>query len=127
MKNQRGQTLVATLIVIAIMCVLAVVLLKGSGAFAGAGANQSPRKDGKGTTTVGLVKYAAKDDVCRSNIGQVRMAIQIATNTDEQHPATIKELKLPAEFSFCPVGKELYVYDQASGTVRCVHPGHEKY
>jgi hypothetical protein len=126
MKTERAQTLVATLIVIAIMAVLAVVLLQGSGAFAGK--STSPRKDGKGTTTVGLVKYAAKDDVCRSNLGQVREAIMISRgNADDQPPQDIKETKLPAEFYVCPVGHEPYIYDSTTGTVHCPHPGHEKY
>ncbi|HSI72703.1 MAG TPA: prepilin-type N-terminal cleavage/methylation domain-containing protein [Fimbriimonas sp.] len=124
MKN-RGQTLVATLVVIAIIGVLAVAMLKGSGAFGGESA--SPRKDGKGQTTVGLAQYRAKDEVCRSNLGQVRLSISINTDADENRPASLQDLKLPKEFSLCPIGKEAYVYDPASGRVTCPHPGHEKY
>ncbi|CAN5419920.1 hypothetical protein BH11ARM1_BH11ARM1_03950 [soil metagenome] len=128
MKTVRAQTLIALLIVVAIMAVLAVVLLKGSGAFAGAGENNSPRKDGKGTTTVGLVKLSADDTVCRSNIQQVREAIIIArSNADDAPPADLTALRLPPEFSVCPLGKEPYAYDPTTGTVHCVHPGHEKY
>jgi hypothetical protein len=125
MKHVRGQTLVATLVVITIIAVLSVALWKGSGAFGGPG--PSPRKDGKGQTVLGQVQYKAKDEVCRSNLGQVRMAITLNTDTDENHPASLQDLKLPKEFSFCPIGKEGYVYDPADGTVTCPHPGHEKY
>ena len=122
---RRGQTLVASLIVIAIIGILAVALMKGSGMFSGEA--KSPRKDGKGTTTMGLAQYKARDEVCRSNLGQVRMSININTSTDEEHPATLQDLKLPAEFMRCPIGKEPYVYDPATGQVDCPHPGHEKY
>jgi hypothetical protein len=126
MKAIRGQTLVASLIVIVIMCILAVVLLRGSGAFGGA-AGTSNRKDGLGTTTVGAVKYAAKDDVCMSNLRQVRMSIQINRTSDDAPPASLNDCKLPKSFLSCPVGHEPYDYDPATGDVHCVHPGHEKY
>jgi hypothetical protein len=125
MKHTRGQTLVATLIVIAIIAVLSVVLWKGSGAF-GKGAG-SPRKDGKGATVLGQVTYSAKDEVCRSNLNQVRLSIQVNTTADEEHPATLQDLKLPPEYSNCPIGKEPYAYDPAAGKVACPHPGHENY
>ncbi|MEZ0325865.1 MAG: type II secretion system protein [Fimbriimonas sp.] len=124
MKNTRGQTLVATLIVITIIAVLSVALWKGSGMF---GAGGSSRKDGKGETIIGQTMYRARDEVCRSNLNQVRSSIQINTTVEDEHPATIQDLKLPAEFSVCPIGKEPYVYDPATGKVTCPHPGHEKY
>jgi hypothetical protein len=114
------------LITIAIMAVLAVVLFKGSGAF---GAKTGPgRKDGRGTTTMGLAELAAKDDVCRSNLGQVRAALIIAqTNNDDKFPDKIEDTKLPKEFYKCPLGGEKYVYDPTTGKVYCPHPGHEKF
>lgn len=120
---KRGQTLVATLIVIVIIAMLSVVLLTGS-----LGGGTSHRKDGLGTTIPGAVKMAAKDDVCRSNLNQVRLGVQVArTNADDTPPATIEETKLGSDFYKCPIGKEPYAYDPATGEVRCVHPGHEKY
>lgn len=126
MNRLRGQTLVASMIVIVIILILAVVLFQGSGAFS-SGKPTSSRADGHGTTTIGQVRYDAKDDVCRSNLTQVRQAIEIATTTDDEHPATLQDLKLPAEFYACPIDHEPYVYDPASGRVYCPHPGHEKY
>jgi len=126
MNRIRGNTLVGTLITIALMAMLAVVLFKGSGAF---GAKTGPgRKDGKGTTTMGLAELAAKDTVCRSNLGQVRAALQIAESAnDEKFPDTLTDTKLPKEFYKCPLGGEKYIYDPATGKVYCPHPGHEKY
>ncbi len=124
--RRRGQTLVASMIVLVIIMILAVVMLKGSGTFGKPG-EKSARPDGKGHTIIGLTKYAAKDDVCRSNLGQVRESIQINSTTEDTPPASLKDLKLPAEFSSCPVGHEPYVYDPQTGQVHCPHLGHEKY
>ncbi len=124
--RRRGQTLVATLVVIAIMGVLAVALLRP---WAVGGTAKPARADGKGNTVPGLVKLKADDTVCQSNLSQVRSFIQIArTNADDQPPASLSEIQgLPKDFMACPLGKEPYQYDPTTGTVRCVHPGHEKY
>ena len=126
MRRERGQTLVATMIVLAIMAILAVALLRP---WAVGGTAKPARADGKGATVPGLVKLKADDTVCASNLGQVRAFIQIArTNADDQAPATLAEIQgMPKEFLACPLGHEPYQYDPATGTVRCVHPGHGKY
>jgi hypothetical protein len=127
MTLQRGNTLVATLVVMAIIAILAVVMMKGSGTF---GAQGSPRADGRGTTIPGLVKAKAEDTVCQSNLGQLRMSLSIAKmNNDEQWPASLDDTKLGAQFYTCPMGKgsEPYQYNPATGEVHCIHPGHEKY
>jgi Tfp pilus assembly protein PilE len=125
MNMNRGNTLVGLLVTIALMAVLAVALFKGSGMF---GAEKASRPDGHGTTVLGSAEWAARDTVCRSNLGQVRAALQIAESTNEEkYPETLQETKLPKEFYKCPVGKEKYLYDPATGKVSCPHPGHEKY
>lgn len=126
-RLQRGQTLIATLIVVAIILILVVLLMKGS--FGGLKSGESPRKDKLGTTIPGLAKYAAKDDVCRSDLGQCRTGIQLfhTTNGDEGWPASLNELHLGNDMTHCPVGHEAYVYDPSTGQVHCPHPGHEKY
>lgn len=127
-KIQSGQTLAASLVVIAIIAVLAVVVLKGSGAFSNQG---SPRADGRGTTVPGLVKAKAEDTVCKSNLAQVRMSLGITHDTggDETWPQSLEETKLGKQFYSCPMtkGQEPYSYDPQTGTVKCVHPGHGKY
>jgi len=126
MNQQRGNTLVGTLITITIMAILAVALFKGSGAFGGE--SKSPRKDGKGTTTMGLAELSAKDTVCRSNLTQVREALQISESANEEkYPENLEDTKLPKEFYSCPLGKEKYLYDPSTGKVSCPHPGHEKF
>ncbi|MDR3690551.1 MAG: type II secretion system protein [Fimbriimonas sp.] len=126
MKQERGNTLAGTLITIALMAILAVALFKGSGAFGGKGV--TPRKDGKGTTIMGQVKYDAKDAVCQSNLAQVRQALIISqTNNDDKYPDTLEETKLGSDFYKCPIGGEKYRYDPTTGKVTCPHPGHESY
>lgn len=124
--RRRGQTLVATLIVIAIMGILAVAVMRP---WAVGGTSKPARKDGLGNSVPGLTKLKADDTVCMNNLSQVRMAIQIArTNADDQAPASLSDLPgLPKEMLACPIGHEPYQYDPATGTVRCIHPGHEKY
>lgn len=121
---RRGQTLVATLIVLAIIGMLAVVMMNGS-----LGGGQSTRADGKGTTIPGKVMYMARDDKCMSNLGQVRAAIMIArTNADDAPPASLDEIRLDKDFMKCSITPfEPYEYNAEEGTVKCPHPGHEKY
>lgn len=117
----------ATLVVIAIIGILAVVVFKGSGAF---GAKGSPRADGRGTTVPGLVKAKAEDTVCKNYLGQLRASIEIAKmNNDDQFPATLEDTRLGSTYYQCPMGrgKEPYSYDPTTGRVRCIHPGHGKY
>jgi type II secretory pathway pseudopilin PulG len=125
-RGNRGQTLVAMLIVVAIILVLAVVMFKGSSAFGGK--PLPARKDGLGTTVLGQSRYAAKDDVCRSNLSQLRQAIQVYESTNDDHPPdTLAETKIGSEFYSCPIGHEPYQYDPATGQVHCIHPGHENF
>lgn len=119
---KRGQTLVASLIVIAIILIAAVVLIKGTG-----GAAPTPKKDGRGKTVLGNARATAQDEVCRSNISQARQLLQVQKATDEEFkPASVAEIPGAAAVSTCPVGKEPYTIDEA-GNIHCPHPGHEKF
>jgi hypothetical protein len=115
------------MVTIVIMMILAVALFKGSGML---GVKSAPaRKDGHGTTVLGAAEWAAKDDVCRSNLSQVREALQLAESQDPdgKFPQTLQETKIGNDFYSCPIGHEPYAYDPTTGQVHCVHPGHEKY
>lgn len=124
--KQRGNTLVGLLVTIVLIALLSAVFMYGSGTFSKE--HKSPRADGKGTTVPGLVKANAEDTVCRSNLSQVRQSLMIYGSTvDEAKPASLDDLKLPAQVLECPIGHEKYTYDPTSGQVYCPHPGHEKY
>jgi len=122
MKAKRGQTMVATLIVIAIILVLIVIFFRPTN-------SPSPRADKKGYTTMGLARLSALDTQCKSDIDQLRFAIQTAktSSADDTFPATLQDTHLGPEFFKCPVGGENYVYDPTTGQVHCPHPGHERY
>ncbi len=125
----HGNTLVATLVTVVIILVLVVVLFKGSNLFGAKAGGASTRPDKLGTTVLGQARWSAKDDVCRSNLGQLRSAIQLFEQTnDDQPPHSLTEIKgLGSEFFICPIGSEPYQYDPTTGQVHCPHPGHEKY
>lgn len=121
MKN-RGQTLVASLIVIAIILVCVVIFMKGTG-------DTKPvmKADGRGKTVLGNAKATAQDEVCRSNLSQARQLLQVAKATDEETKyANVADIPGAKSVSFCPVGKEPYSIDE-TGTIHCPHPGHEKF
>jgi Tfp pilus assembly protein FimT len=124
--NRRGQTLAALMIAIAIIAILAAVLYIGPSVLGG-GKKGSPRADKLGNSTLSLSKLEAEDQVCRSNIQQVRSAVQMSTTTEDQPPASLDELSSVRSISKCPIGGEAYVYDPATGSVTCPHPGHEKF
>jgi len=120
MNRIKGNTLIGLLVVIAIIAILAVVVTTG-----GFGDRKSTRKDGLGTTVQGAVRAKALDTSCTSNLQQIRMKIQMDMNTEDQAPASLQDLGLPSDMLKCPIGKEPYEYDPATGQVHCKHPGHE--
>lgn len=119
--KQRGFTIIATLITVAIICVLMVVMMGGMG-------SQMPgRKDGMGKTIPGAAKLSAEDQVCKSNLSQVRQGLAIANIGAEGHPDSIQDAHIGEQFYSCPIGHEPYQYDPQTGAVHCVHPGHESF
>jgi hypothetical protein len=130
--KRRGNTLAASLVVVVIIMIAVVVYITGG--FGGkkstlAGEPQTGRADGHGTTALGAARWAAKDDVCRENLSQIRQFIQVAETSgdDDKPPASLDDIKVPQSIRFCPIGKEAYDYDPATGKVHCPHPGHEKF
>jgi hypothetical protein len=123
----RGNSLVGLLVAAAIVLLLAVVVLKGTNTFAANG-GVSQRKDGLGKTIPGAALAATRDDVCRLHLHDLRMAIDLQHQTDdESYPATLADTKQGSDFYSCPVGHEAYDYNPQTGVVKCVHLGHEKY
>lgn len=116
--KSRGFTLVSTLVTLVILLGLAVFFLRGTGA-------GSPRADGLGKTVPGAVRAKALDTECQNQLSQIRQSILVYTSMGEDpNPDSLSQLPLGSSLERCPVGKEPYVYDPATGKVRCVHPGH---
>lgn len=117
--GQRGGGMVGMLVAVAIIAIAAAFLLPR---YLG---GKSP--EGK---TYRAPIAVARDTVCQANLRSVRQSIEAfrAADTDGKYPGSLDELKeLPADLRRCPVGGEAYIYDPATGTVRCPHPGHESY
>lgn len=125
MRLESGKSLIGMMVAVVIVLILSIVFITGNGPGL---SKSSPRPDGKGETVLGRAALAAKDDKCRAYLGQIRQSIQIVADPVEgTYPATIEDTKLGSDFYKCPVGKEPYGYDPATGKAWCVHRGHEKY
>ena len=64
---------------------------------------------------------------CQSNLQQIRAAIQTSKEENDEFPASLSEIGYPAKVLRCPISKEPYNYNPATGEVRCLFPGHEQY
>ena len=117
-KTAGGFALIELLVVIALMAVL------GAGLYTFYAGKVSGKKGEPKTPMT-----ATYDSVCLQNIGSVRQCIKAEEATDdEKHPTALTAIKsLTPDLRACPVGKEPYTYDPATGEVHCAHPGHEKY
>jgi Tfp pilus assembly protein FimT len=121
-RQQRGQTLVASLVVIAIIAICVVIFLKGTKDTA-----PKMKADGRGKTTLGNARATAQDAVCKSNLSQARQLLTVAKSTDEETVYTsVSQIPGATGVSKCYVGKEDYTIS-ATGEIKCPHLGHEKY
>lgn len=123
-KDAGNWSLLGIVVALAIVCVLAATYFMKPGG--------SSRPDGKGTTTVGAALYSAKDTQCKNHLDQIRQIISIEVetsgDTEPTYPASINDVRgIGSSMKQCPIGKEPYAYDPATGKVSCPHPGHEKY
>jgi hypothetical protein len=127
--RKAGFTIVATLVTIALILFLAVYLMYGGST----GGGKSMRADGEGKTYLGAAMARGRDAECIERLRNLRMAWDLAVNSSgDERPAALDELKQPADYLHCPIGKkEPYVYDPAAtdarDAIKCVHPGHEKH
>jgi len=72
---------------------------------------------------------AAKATQCKSNLRQIRLAIEQASYSGEPAGSLsgLSSYGVTSSISKCPVGGEQYVFDPGAQTVRCPHPGHERF
>lgn len=68
---------------------------------------------------------------CREHLNQIRSGIQNykISSPDNANPPTMNDIGLgvAATYFECPVSHQPYIYDPATGTVRCQYPGHASY
>jgi hypothetical protein len=94
---------------------------------AGCATQPNMRADQVGETVVGQAIARGKDAACMENLRQIRAAIQAVHGGADAPPPALAGLRLPAQVLACPIGRAPYVYDAATGTVSCPHPGHGGY
>lgn len=111
---------------VAVLLVLVLVLVFAFGGFGGKAENQ--RADQVGETVIGQSVARAKDAKCMENLKNIRGMIEVERTNADVPPASLSELRgLPSDMLVDPIGNEPYAYDPETGTVKCVHPGHERY
>lgn len=123
--KRKGFTLIATLITVAIICILMVIMMQ----------SYTPAIDSvtrsAAATTGGKAQdmnISTVDLACKGNLSQLRQAIQAAKlSSGDENPPDLQSVGIGANFYKCPVGGEAYVYDPATGTVHCPHPGHQNF
>ncbi|MFN3728813.1 MAG: type II secretion system protein [Fimbriimonadaceae bacterium] len=124
---RRGYTLASTLITVAIMGLLATAFMTGGFGMMSTKGESEDGKPQRSQTIPGRVRDRAQDTQCQQQLGQVRMGLQVAMVGVEEPPQTLEELRLGQSTITCPVSKEVYAYDPATGTVQCTFPDHTSY
>jgi len=122
-----GSNMLGVMIAMGLILLLVAAWSAGGLGFLFGEKKPNTRPDKVGETVVGRSFARAKDDVCRSNLSQIRISLQAADPTEDEHPASLEALNLPKETIVCPIDKKPYDYDPATATVKCKHLGHEKY
>ena len=126
-RSQGGfVTLIELLLVAAIIGVLAYLFLKGGGP----GSRQveeelGPARPGGPTTIPGRSIEAAKAVDCKSNLRQLRYAIQMHGMETDKPPASLQEMGVAPKTLKCPVTEDAYRYDPRAGQVNCTVQTHE--
>lgn len=136
LSNESGQwTLIGILLAMAIIVVLVLVLFARDSAISPESRlEQAAEESGvevqvqPGQTGVGAVMDKSKEPICRSNLQQIRLHVQIVQGQSGQFPPMLDERKVGAgSILACPVSGQQYSYDPATGVVKCATPGHEQF
>lgn len=122
--NNRGNSLIGILIVAVL--IIGGILFFGYNLFNGQKKpdTMTDYSNSQKKTVYGQSMDAARAVECQNNLGQIRSAINIAVQSEERPPASLKEIQgFPEEMFSCAVSKQAYVYDPQSGAVKCpTHP-----
>ena len=126
MKPKRSEagwvTLIELVVVVAIIAI-AVTLLYGRQSPTGAGGITSP--SGQAQTAPGAALEQARALECQQDLQGLRQVIAAYRIDNDQPPSSLDQIRDGVKS--CPVSGNPYVYDPATGTVRCTTPGHENF
>lgn len=121
-RNQRGQVaIIGVLIAVVLILILGYFLISRD-----TGAGQGSKVINRVNAPIGR----AESVECRNNLQQIRLAINVYRQTNEQPPASLAALSssgISQSMLRCPIAKQAYTYDATQGTVRCTTPGHGQY
>jgi hypothetical protein len=126
LRSNRGNwTLIGLLVAVAVgLIIMFTVLLPRI--MPGEQARQAGLVQPKpGQTVLGASLDKGKETQCMSNLRQIRMMLNAQSQSGEQLPATLQDMKLGSA-GVCPVSGQPYQYDATTGQVKCTTPGHEK-
>lgn len=123
LNNKGNWSLIGLLLAVAIVVIVAAVYFGGS-----SGSTVKKNSDlldpaSKKNTVFGKAIDTGKASACKEQLSQIRMGIENykSTGTDESNPKSFKDLGLGVNDDYfrCPVSKQPYTYDAATGTVKC--------
>jgi len=126
-RSEAGWVTLIELMVVTAIILIVIYLMYGQGSsrrMAGPAGDDLTNPSGAAQTTPGVALERARGVECQQNLQGLRQEISAYRIDSEQPPASLDELR---GAKTCPVSGNPYVYDPATGTVRCTTPGHENY
>ena len=120
--SRRGQASMVGLLIAIVIIMVAVwwIWLRPSG-----NQDNKPRFQGEAQTPLGKALQKGQSTECIEYLRQLRMAIQMEKDSNEQYPAALdRKWGVPLT---CPVSNLPFKYDPQTGRVWDPTPGHEKF
>lgn len=130
-RVKRGFGIVEVIIVlVVILCgvLLYVTISNGAKKAQQEAVQDVTKQPGEGPHSVlGKAYQKGVSPACQENLRQLRMMIDMAKqdDADGKYPESLSAISGAAQISSCPIAKEPYTYDPATGKVSCTYPGHE--